>query len=127
MMGTYSVKSTRRITVTLDLNSSIHAIGDVDTEQRGAEINVRETESTEAVDLESRHESDVVIGTRVISKSNQDLDSRLGVAHFQSDGERAGNGELGAVGRLGYPTAWEVGHGIFIEAPGDGVLEMEVG
>lgn len=88
---------------------------------------MRETERAEPGHLEGMHEGDVIVVTRVGAEREQDLDGGLTVAHFQGDGEGAGDGDLSAVGRLAHAAAGEIGHGVFVEAAGGGVLELEVG
>jgi hypothetical protein len=84
---TYSIKPTRRITISLNLKSSIHAIGKIAANELLSDSNVRQTELAQSGNLESGREDNVVVITRVAAERQEDLDGSLGVVHLQSNGE----------------------------------------
>ena len=95
--STYSVETTGRVTIGLHLQSSIQSIGDVHAKEIPTKVNVRQAELAQAVDLEGLDEGDVEVIAGVAAEREQDLNRCLAVAHFQGDGERAGDGELSTV------------------------------
>jgi hypothetical protein len=84
---TYSIKTTRRITTTLNLKGSIHAIGKIAANELLSDSNVRQTELAQSGDLESRREDNVVVVTGVAAERQEDLDGSLSVVHLQRNGE----------------------------------------
>lgn len=87
---------------------------------------MRKTECSKSRDLERRDECDIVVGAGISAECKQDFQSCLDVTHLQGDGERAIDGELGAIRGLGQSATGELRHCALIEAAGGWVLEEEV-
>lgn len=126
--ATYSVETSGGITIALDLNSCVHSIGDIGAKDGFIELNMRKTESTQSLDFKGLMKGNVVVGSRIGTQCQENLDSSLGMTHGQCDGERTGgNRELRTIAGLGSSAAGELGHLLFRSITAGRILELEVG
>ena len=77
----YSIETSGRVAIALNLHSGIHSIGDIGAENGFVEQHVWETEGSQSLNLKGLMQGDVVVGTRIGSQRQENLHGGLRVTH----------------------------------------------